>query len=148
MKKYIALVALLGLAAGAGATELSLRIGQGGFRDDRASDGKLGGGQVCMDVRFDDMPVAVSIGHEYYTKSPDPTEPYEIQDLIMGAVSAVIPLAEEWPTDLWLGGGVGRLRIPQGEKAAAYQAIATIRTRAFWKIGVYAEGKQTTAKEG
>lgn len=141
MKKYLAVVVILGFAAGAGATELTLRIGQGGFRDDRASDGKLGGGQICLDVKFSDLPVAVSIGQEYYTKSPEPTQPYEIPSILMGTVFYVIPLAEEWPTDLHLGGGIGRLRIPQGEKAAVFQAIAGVHTRAFWKIGIYAEGK-------
>ena len=65
MRKYLAVVAILSFAASAGATELTLRVGQGGFRDDRASDGKLGGGQVCVDVEFSDLPVAVSFGQEY-----------------------------------------------------------------------------------
>ncbi len=141
MRKYLVVVAILSFAAGAAATELTLRVGQGGFRDDRASDGKLGGGQVCVDVEFSDLPVAVSIGQEYYTKSPEPTQSYEIRSILMGAVFYVIPLAEEWPTDLHLGGGIGRLSIPQGEKAVALQAIARIRTKAFWKLGIYAEGK-------
>ena len=141
MRKCLAVVAILALATGAGATELTLRIGQGGFRDDRASDGKLGGGQVCLDVAFSDLPVALSIGQEYYTKSPEPTQSYEISSIVIGTVCYVIPLAEEWPTDLHLGGGIGGLRIPQGEKAVALQAIARIRTKAFWKLGIYAEGK-------
>jgi len=141
MRKYLAVVAILAFAAGAGATELTLRIGQGGFRDDRAPDGQLGGGQVCVDVQFSELPVALSIGEEYYTKSPDPTQSYEISSIVMGSVFYLMPLAEEWPTDLHLGGGIGRLRIPQGENAVALQAIARIRTKAFWKLGIYAEGK-------
>ena len=141
MRKYLAVVAILALATSAGATELTLRIGQGGFRDDRSPDGKIGGGQICLDVTFSDPPVSVSIGEEYYTRSPDPTRSYEIPSIVMGTVCYVIPLAEEWPTDLHLGGGIGLLRIPQEEKAAALQAIARIRTRAFWKLGIYAEGK-------
>ncbi len=137
----MAVVAILAFAASAGATELTLRIGQGGFRDDRAPDGELGGGQVCLDVGFSDLPVTLSIVQEYYTKSPDPTQSYEISSIEMGTVCYVIPLAEEWPTDLHLGGGIGLLRIPQGEKAAALQAIVRIRTKAFWKLGIYAEGK-------
>ena len=141
MKKYVAVVAILSLAASAGATELTLRIGQGGFRDDRSPDGNIGGGQVCLDVQFSDLPVALSIGQEYYTRSSDPTQSYEIPSIVMGTVCYVIPLADEWPTDLHLGGGIGSLRIPQGENAVALQAIARIRTKAFWKLGVYAEGK-------
>ena len=141
MRKYLVVVAILSVAASAGATELTLRVGQGGFRDDRASDGKLGGGQVCVDAEFSNLPLAVSIGQEYYTKSPEPTQSYEIPSILMGTVYYVIPLTEEWPTDLYLGGGIGRLRIPQGEKAVALQAIVRIRTKAFWKLGIYAEGK-------
>ncbi len=141
MKKYLVAIAILAFAASAGATELTLRIGQGGFRDDRSPDGNIGGGQVCLDVTFSDLPVSVSIGEEYYTRSPDPTQSYEIPSIVMGTVCYVIPLAEKWPTDLHLGGGIGRLRIPQGEKAVALQAIARIRTKALWKFGIYAEGK-------
>ena len=141
MRNYLTAVAILAFAASVGATELTLRVGQGGFRDDRASDGELGGGQVCLDITFSDLPVALSIGQEYYTKSPEPTQSYEIPSIVMGTVCYVIPLAEEWPTDLHLGGGIGSLRIPQGEKALALQAIARIRTKAFWKLGIYAEGK-------
>lgn len=131
----------MALAASAGGTELTLRIGQGGFRDERASDAKLGGGQICLDLEFSDSPLGVSIAEEYYTKSPEPTHPYEIPSILMLGVFYGIPLAERWPTSLDLGGGVGRLRIPQGEKAAAFQAIARICTKVFWKLGIYAEGK-------
>ena len=141
MKKYLAVIVMLGIGASAQAAEFALRLGQGGFADERASDGKLGGGQLCFDITFSDLPLSVSIGHEYYTKGPEPTEPYEISGILMGYVFYVIPLAEKWPTDLYLGGGIGRLSIPQGEKAAAFQAIARFGTKAFWKIGVYAEGK-------
>ena len=141
MRKYLVAVAIFAFAVSAGATELTLRIGQGGFRDDRSPDGKIGGGQVCLDVAFSDLPVAISIVEEYYTRSPDPTESYEIPSIVMGTVCYVIPLAEKWPTDLHLGGGIGGLRIPQGEKAVALQAIARIRAKVFWKLGIYAEGK-------
>ena len=141
MRKHLIVVAILAFATSAGATELTLRVGQGGFRDDRAPDGELGGGQVFLDVTFSDLPVTLSVGQEYYTKSPDPTQSYEISSIVMGTVCYVIPLAEKRPTDLHLGGGIGRLRIPQGEKTVALQAIARIRTKAFWKLGIYAEGK-------
>jgi hypothetical protein len=141
MKKFLAMVIMLGFAVGAEAAELTLRIGQGGFSNHRAPDGKLGGGQVCLDLKLDDLPVTLSIGQEYYTRSPDPTQSYEIPGIFMGAIFYLIPLAEKWPTDLHLGGGIGRLSIPQGERAAAFQAMARISTRAFWKLGIYAEGK-------
>jgi hypothetical protein len=147
MQRYLAVIAILSLAASARATEVTLRLGQGGFRDERAPDGILGGGQVCMDVKFNDLPLAVSIGLEYYTKGPEPTQPYEIPNILMGSVFYVISLAEKWPTDLNLGGGIGLLRIPQGEKAAAFQALARISTKAFWKLGIYAEGKYIRSKK-
>lgn len=141
MKKILAVIVILSAGASVQAAELALRLGQGGFRDDRASDGKLGGGQLCLDFTFSELPLSVSIGHEYYTKGPEPTESYEISGILMGYVFYVIPLAERWPTNLYLGGGVGRLAIPQDERAAAFQAIARFGTKVFWKIGVYAEGK-------
>jgi hypothetical protein len=147
VKKYLVVIAILTITARARAAEVSLRLGQGGFTDERAPDGKLGGGQLCMDIKFSDLPVAVSIGLEYYTKGPEPTQPYEIPGFLMGSVFYVMPLAEKWPTYLFLGGGIGRLRIPQGEKAAAIQAITRIGTKAFWKIGIYAEGKYIRSKK-
>ena len=78
----------------------------------------------------------------------DPTESYEIPSIVMGTVCYVIPLAEEWPTDLHLGGGIGLLGIPQGEKAVALQAIARIRTKVFRKLGIYAEGKYIYSNNG
>ena len=141
MARYLAAIVIWSMAAGAQAADFAIRLGQGGFRDERAYDGKLGGGQLCLDVTFDEHPLSVSIGHEYYTKSADPTEPCEISGILMGYVFYVIPLAEKWPTDLFLGGGIGRLAIPQDERAAAFQAIARFGTKVFWKIGVYAEGK-------
>ena len=64
----------------------------------------------------------------------------------MGSIFYVIPLAEKWPTDLHLGGGIGRLCIPQGEKAVALQAIARIRTQVYRRLSIYAEGKYIHSK--
>jgi hypothetical protein len=139
--RYIAVAAVLGFAAQGRAGELTLRLGQGGFRDGRAPDGKLGGGQLFLDMRFGSLPLAVSLGSEYYTKGPDPSQPYEISDLLMGTVCFLTPLVQRWPTNLYLGAGIGRLSIPQGEHAAVFQAIARIDTKVVWKVGLYAEGK-------
>jgi hypothetical protein len=147
MKKILLAIAILSLAASVQAAEVTLRLGQGGFTDNRAPDGRVGGGQLCMDIKFNDLPLAASVGLEYYTKSAEPTDPYEIPGFLMGYIFYVIPLAEKWPTDLYLGGGIGRIRIPQGEKAVAFQAIARIGTKVFWKIGIYAEGKYINSKK-
>lgn len=148
MRKYLALVAILSAAGCVQNTGLALRIGQGGFRDDRAPDGKLGGGQVCLDMKFKKLPLSVSIGHEYYTKGPDATELYEIKSLYMGNVFFARALTKKWPTDLYLGGGIGLLKIPPGDKAAAIQAIVRINTKIVWKIGIYAEGKYLYSNSG
>ena len=148
MRKYLVVMAMLSIASSVQATELILRTGQGGFNDNRAPDGKLGGGQLCLDLKFDKLPIALSIGQEYYTKGPDPTHVYEIESLSMGSVFFVEPLAERWPTDLYLGGGIGLLRIPRGDKAAAIQAIARIDTKVVWKMGIYAEGKYIHSRKG
>ncbi|HDY87966.1 MAG TPA: hypothetical protein ENH82_07635, partial [bacterium] len=59
----------------------TIRLGQGGFRDDRSEIGKLGGGQLTLDIKPGKYPVAISISQEYYTNSPDPTHSYEIAGL-------------------------------------------------------------------
>ena len=56
----------------------TIRLGQGEFRDDRSDIGKLGGGQLTLDIKPRKYPVAISISGEYYTNSPDPTHSYEI----------------------------------------------------------------------
>jgi len=48
---------------------LTIRLGQGGFRDDRSPIGKLGGGQLTLDIKPVKYPIALSITNEYYTNS-------------------------------------------------------------------------------
>lgn len=116
-------------------------MGQGGFRDNRAPDGKLGGGQLFLDLKLNDLPLVFSFGEEYYTKGPEPIHSYEIPSLVMCNLFFTKALSRKWPTNLYLGGGIGRLKIPQGDKAAAIQGIARIDIKCFWKIYGYTEGK-------
>ena len=58
----------------------TLRLGQGGFKDGRSPIGKLGGGQLALDMKPDKFPLALSLSLEYYTNSPNPTHSYEIAD--------------------------------------------------------------------
>ncbi|MBN1355080.1 hypothetical protein JXA40_02305 [bacterium] len=81
-------------ASGLRAVDLGIRMGQGGYLDDRASDGKLGGGQICLDLRFSNIPLALSFSEEYYTKSSDPVHPYEIESLIMVEAFYVYPISD------------------------------------------------------
>ena len=56
----------------------TLRLGQGGFKDDRSLTGKLGGGQLALDIKPIMFPIAISVSNEYYTNSANPTHSYEI----------------------------------------------------------------------
>ena len=60
----------------------TIRLGQGGFTDDRSPIGKLGGRQLTLDIKPRTFPIAISISNEYYTNSADPTHSYEIAGLI------------------------------------------------------------------
>jgi hypothetical protein len=150
LNRSIVSIAVLGLAVSAQATEIALRLGQGGFRDRRAPDGGVGGSQVCLDVKLNDLPIVVSIGQESYTKGPVATATgvYEIKSLATCNVFFTKVLSEKWPTNLYLGGGVGRLKIPQGNKAAAIQGVGRIDTKLFWKISGYVEGKYIYSNRG
>ena len=56
----------------------NIRLGQGGFYDDRSHLGKLGGGQVAIDIKVKRLPFAISYTMEYYTNSADPIHTYKI----------------------------------------------------------------------
>ena len=146
--KITASVVILGLAVSVQATEITVRLGQGGFRDSRAPDGKLGGGQFCLDVKLPDLPLVISIGQEYYTKGPDATLACEIPSLFMCNAFFMKALSRKWPTNLYIGGGFGLLEIPQGDQAVAIQAISRIDTKLIWKIYGYAEGKYIFSNKG
>jgi len=77
---------MLGLTDSLSSTEkkifFTLRLGQGGFKDDRFPIGKLGGGQLVLDIKPRAFPIAISISNEYYTNSADPIHCYEIAGLI------------------------------------------------------------------
>jgi hypothetical protein len=129
------------------ANELIFRLGQGGFNDERSPGGSLGGGQICLDIKFNKLPIAVSIGQEYYTNGPEPTQHYEISKLVISSLYYVKPLMQKWPMNIYLGGGIGKLNIPQGDEAIAFQGIARINTKIFWKIGFYMESKYIYSKK-
>ncbi len=147
----VVVIALLSLGAfcDAQAVDVTLRLlSQGGFRDHRASDGIVGGGQLALDVKMDERPIAISISYEYYTKSPDPTFPYEIAGLVVTNVLYKAPvIRERWKSDVWLGGGVGVLYVPRvdgpdaRERGILFDLVGGINIKIFWKVGLYVEGK-------
>ena len=125
-----------------------IRMGQGGFSDHRSPLGKLGGGQMNLDVYPRAWPVGVSIFTEYYTNSASPAHSYEISDLIAlnllyrGRLFGVDRL------HYFLGGGAGWLAVPVGEDSPdeyfstdVYNLEAGVNVLAFWKIGFYGIGK-------
>lgn len=143
----LSVACILWLPAAIQATEIAVRFGQGGFRDSRAPEGVIGGGQLCLDLTANDYPLVISIGTEYYTTGSHATHAYEISSLFMCSLGYTKTLFEKWSTKGYLGGGVGRLEIPQGDKALAFEAITRIDTKLFWKIHGYAEGKYIFSKK-
>lgn len=130
------------------AFDFTVRMGQGGFTDDRSPLGKLGGGQVTLDVYPRGWPVGVSLITEYYTNGPSPTHSYEISNLI---VLNLMYRRELFGVDrlrYFLAGGAGWLEVPLGEEnpeeyvsTDVYNLEAGVEVHAFWKIGFYGIGK-------
>jgi len=134
--------------------DFTIRLGQGGFRDDRSPIGKLGGGQLTLDIKPRKYPVAISISGEYYTNSADPTHSYEIADLTVINILYMAKLLKSERANVFLGGGIGRLEVPKGEnepdavvKGTMYDIEAGINYRLFWKIGFYGIGKYLYAQK-
>ena len=129
-------------------------LGQGGFRDDRSPIGKLGGGQLTLDIKPAKYPVALSISNEYYTNSSDPTHSYEIAGLTaLNLLYMKKPFKSE-KVNVFMGGGIGRLKVPQGErkpnateKGILYTIEGGMNIRLFWKIGFYGVGKYLYANK-
>lgn len=123
--------------------DFSVRIGQGGFRDNRSEIGKLGGGQVTFDIQPVKLPITISLSSEYYTNSPDPTHAYEISNMYVLQTFYTYQSRRFDRVKLFAGGGLGYLEVPEeGNSENSYQgfsfnAEAGINVRAFWRIGVY-----------
>jgi hypothetical protein len=144
----VMIVLLLTVFSEADALDVRARIGQGGLRDGRAPNGTLGGGQLALDLKLTHCPVFVSFASEYYKKSPEAEQSYEIQVMYVGYLLYNQPLPTTWSSDVYLGGGIGVLRVPKSqgdnstmERAIGFDAVCGISAKAFWKIGVYIEGK-------
>jgi len=132
----------------------TIRLGQGGFRDDRSPIGKLGGGQLTLDIKPGKFPVAVSISNEYYTNSACPTHSYEIASLTAINMLYMAKLLKSERANVFLGGGIGRLEVPKDEnepdamiKSILYNIEGGVNIRLFWKIGFYGIGKYLYAKK-
>jgi len=132
----------------------TIRLGQGGFTDDRSEIGKLGGGQLALDIKLDKYPIAISFSNEYYTNSADPTHTYEIASLIALNFLYMTKVSKTERVNLFAGGGMGVLEVPKGveesdamERGIMYNIEGGINIRAFWKIGFYGIYKYLYAKK-
>ena len=149
MKKILVVVVLILMTfPSVHAVDITLRLGQGGLYDKRAPGNSLGGGQVALDVKLGKLPVVVSIAGEYYKKGRDAIYSYEIQGMTVVYVLYTAPLLKNWKSNYYFGPGIGFLRVPKyeenskgTEKGIAFDAAAGINIKAFWKMGVYVEGK-------
>lgn len=147
MKKILVVAVLILMTfSSVHAVEITFRTSQGGLYDKRASENALGGGQVALDVKLGKLPVVVSLSGEYYKKGPDAIEPYEIQGMTVLYVLYSAPLLKNWKSNYYFGPGIGFLEVPKEnsnamEKGIAFDAAAGINIKAFWKIGIYVEGK-------
>lgn len=120
---------------------LRIRLGQEGFRDARSPIGKLGGGQITLDVKPGSVPVALSISNEYYTNSADPMHNYEISRLIAVNLLYIHKVLQKDRTDVFVGGGIVTLEVPEGEdkpeNGIGFDFEAGVHYRIFWKMGLY-----------
>lgn len=120
-------------------TLFTIRLGEGGFRDSRSPENTLGGGQFALDIRPRGRSFMLSLSSEYYTNSPEPTSPYEISDMYALNLLYVTSFLNNPEIDLFLGGGVGRLKVPNQPKVASslYNLEAGIHWKPFKRFGFY-----------
>ena len=101
---------------------LTVRMGQGGFQDERAEDNQLGGGQLTFDLRHSAWPLAISYGGEYYKKSPHAIYTYEIETMNVLNLLYVYPFTKNDRGTLFAGGGLGRMEVPlDGTEGKEYE---------------------------
>jgi len=117
-------------------THYTIRLGQGGFSDSRSPENSLGGGQLAFDIRPGGRSVIFSLSAEYYTNSANPTHSYEISDMLVFNVLYVTPMLNSPKADFFLGGGVGRLKVPKDESvpnASTESSLLNLEAGIHWK---------------
>ena len=120
-------------------TLFTIKLGEGGFRDSRSPENALGGGQVTLDVRPGGRSFMLSLSVEHYANSQFPTNSYEIADMFVLNAHYVTPFMNSPEMDLFLGGGIGRLKVPNQPKVASilYDLEAGIHWKPFARWGFY-----------
>lgn len=125
----------------------TIRLGQGGFNDNRSPINKLGGGQLALDIKYNQYPIAISISTEYYTNSSHPTHTYEISDI---KSINILYMSKFYNNNLniFAGGGIGLLEVPKSEenpdlkiKTISYNFEIGLNYEVIWNFGLYGIGK-------
>ncbi len=132
--------------------DFTARYGQGGFRDSRAEDGKLGGGQIAFDIARCGSPFAFTLSSEFYTEGPvaDAEQSHEISNLYALNLLYTERLPGFERTDYSLFAGIGRLKVPyQGSKVDGelFNLGAGLHWKRFEHFGFYALVKFLYAQE-
>ena len=131
-------------------TEYIIRWGQGGFRDSRSPDGNVGGGQFAFDIILCSLPFTFTLSSEYYTRSPDPTENFEISKLYALNLLYGAPLQGLKKTNFFLSAGIGQLKVPdRGSKLDGdlVNLEAGLHWKRFERFGFYGSLKYLYAQE-
>jgi hypothetical protein len=156
-KRFLSIIIVLFLSSQLFSQEkvdFTIRLGQGGFTDDRSPIGKLGGGQLALDIKPINIPIAISFSNEYYTNSADPTYSYEIATLTAVNILYMKKIFKKERVNLFAGGGIGWLDVPKGidesdamNRGVVYNIEGGANVRVFWKIGFYGIYKYLYAKK-
>ena len=137
--------------------DLTIRSGQGGFSDIRSPIGVLGGGELTLDIKLRQLPLAFSFSGEYYTNSADPTHDYEIAGSSTYSLLYMNKLFSWERVNVFAGAGPGYMEVPIEdalpakiyENAWYLNVEAGINIRVLWKFGLYGVYKYMYAyKEG
>jgi len=129
-------------------TDFIIRWGQGGFRDSRSPDGNVGGGQFALDIIPCDLPFSLTLSSEYYSRSQDPTENFEISNLYALNLLYGAPLHGFEKTDYFVAAGIGRLKVPDlGTKVDGdlVNLEAGLHWKRFERFGFYGSLKYLSA---
>ena len=152
MKRVVGFIIILFMFSQLFAYGISIRLAQGGLRDFRAEDNALGGGQIAVDYTPEFSPFTFSLASEYYTKSANPTNYYEIKNATIGYLLYNFSLCECRRAKLYGGLGVGWLEVPKrfGSGDDGYvmlNSVAGLKMKLFWKFGGYAEFRYLYCKK-
>lgn len=136
--------------------DMTIRWGQGGFEDSRSPEGKLGGGQIAIDMKLKEYPIAINISTEFYTNRPvfEAYNPYEITNLNTMNLLYISKLFNLDNTDYFFGVGIGQIEVPadiddpsKQHYATAYNMELGINWKYFEHVGFYSCAKYLNASK-